>query len=527
MDQERAREKPLPRAQRRRVMLVDDDDELRAALAFRLAAHCGDVVTYADAQEALEALRGGLHPDLIVLDLMMPGMDGWQFRVAQKSEPRLADIPVIVLSADGSAQAAAIDADAHLRKPIDGELLEQTVEEVATRAAARRAERTRVEELQRLVSLGALLGGIAHEINNPLALVFGNLDILQRQLVGLVNPKRAAGPFSVAVAMRALERARDGAERVAAVVRSASIFASADLAGEETLDVHALLESAIQVASSEIRHGANLVRSYRDAPRVYGNPARLGQVFLNLLLNAVYAIHDEGGSNHVIRVSTECERECVIITVADSATCLDAEGTESMFDATSAAYARGPRLRFGLAVSRELVQEMGGSIEYLPSQPRGASFRVTLPACERVSLPAPPPKPPTRLRSERPTVLVVDDEALLCELLSAMLADRYEVSAFSSPRAALAALLEHDYDAVVCDVMMPTMTGMELFDAVVREHPRLAERFLFITGGAFTERARLFLKQTGRPVLRKPCARAELLEVIERIATREVDSQRE
>ena len=80
------------------------------------------------------------------------------------------------------------------------------------------------------------------------------------------------------------------------------------------------------------------------------------------------------------------------------------------------------------------------------------------------------------------------------------------------------------FDVIFCDVMMPTLTGMELFDAVVRERPSLADRFVFITGGAFTERARLFLKQTGRPVLRKPCQRAELLEVVARIVATKVSA---
>jgi CheY-like chemotaxis protein len=145
---------------------------------------------------------------------------------------------------------------------------------------------------------------------------------------------------------------------------------------------------------------------------------------------------------------------------------------------------------------------------------------VTLPACERVSVPAPASRPPIRLTRQRSSVLVIDDEPLLCELLGAMLSEDYDVIAYSAPRAALAALLERDFDAVICDVMMPDLTGMELYDAAVRERPSLNERFVFITGGAFTERARLFLKQTGRPVLRKPCGRAELLEVVAHITAR-------
>ncbi|HEY6880612.1 MAG TPA: response regulator [Polyangiales bacterium] len=503
-------------------MVVDDDDDLRAALKCRFEARADHVLCCESGRAALDALESGVEPDLILLDLSMPGMDGLQFRAAQKRQPRWANIPVIVMS--GRAAAQGLDAAAYLPKPVDEATLLETVERVANapRQPAPNSDLARAEEVQRLVSLGALLGGIAHEINNPLAFVFGSIDILQRQLVSLVHPHQSPEPFSVAMAMRALERAREGAERVAAVVRSASMFASADLEASEVLDIHQVLESAIQVASNEIRHGAHLVRNYREVAQVRSNPARLGQVFLNLLLNAVYAIRDHGGRDHVIRVSTENLDGMVVVTIADSATSLEQISIASTFDPTNPPYSGGPRLRFGLAVSRELVQAMGGSIDVTPEQPRGARFRVSLPMSSRISFPAPPPKPPMRVSADGASVLIVDDEPLLCELLSAMLSDDYAVAAFTSPRAALAALMEREFDVVLCDVMMPELTGMELFDRAVRERPELAARFVFITGGAFTERARLFLKQTGRPVLRKPCERRELLEVVDRIVTHAV-----
>jgi CheY-like chemotaxis protein len=503
---------------RRRVMVIEDDPDLLTALQLQLEAERDEVLCCSGGREALQALRNGPRPDLIVLDLNMPDMSGWQFRVAQKKEPSWADIPVVVLSGDSAA--SAMDAAAYLPKPVDPSSLVSTLRQVTQQNEQRSEplELARAEELQRLVSLGALVGGVAHEINNPLSIVCGNLDLLQRQLVAFLSPNQPAGPFSVASAMRALERAREGAQRVADVVRCTSMFASADLETIETVDVHTLLESAIQVASNEIRYGAHLIREYGEVPRVRANPARLGQVFLNLLLNAVYAIQESGRREQVIRVRTSSEDDSVWVTISDSATRLDGEGVACMFDATLTAYARGTRPRIGLAVSRELVHEMGGTIDYVPDPQRGASFRVSLPASERVSLPPPAPKPPTRLAAERPTVLVIDDEPMLCELMSAILADDYAVTAFTSPRAALAALGERDYDAVVCDVMMPELTGVELFDHAVRQSPAIAERFIFITGGAFTERARLFLKQTGRPVLRKPCHPDELLKMVASVA---------
>jgi CheY-like chemotaxis protein len=110
--------------------------------------------------------------------------------------------------------------------------------------------------------------------------------------------------------------------------------------------------------------------------------------------------------------------------------------------------------------------------------------------------------------------MIVDDEPLMCEWVAAALEDDFAVTAFTSPRAALAALQEADFAAILCDVMMPELNGIDLYEEAVRERPMLSERFLFMTGGAFTERARLFLRQTGRPVLRKPCARQDVVDAL-------------
>jgi two-component system NtrC family sensor kinase len=498
------------------IMVIEDDGQQREAMKQQLESRATRVVCCASALCALEQLRRGATPDLIVLDLIMPEMDGWQFRLEQKKEPSWATIPVIAISDDHSAQAAVMDVSAHLTKPIDGDVLVETVDRLISDLERNRAL-ARASEHQRLISLGALLGGIAHEVNNPLAFVFGSIDLLQRQLTSMTRPGTVPDPFSVATALRALDRAKQGAERIAAVVRSASMFASADLETIETIDIHAVLESSVQVASNEIRHGAHLVRSFTDVPRVRGNPAKLGQVFLNLLLNAVYAIRDSGGRDQVIRLATSSQDQYVVVSVSDSASLMEPSALACMYEPAAAVHGTGTRLHLGLAVSREIVMSMGGSIEVEPAQPQGATFRVLLPGDSRASYPAPPPKPPTKVHAAREPILIVDDEPLMCELLAATLSDDYSVTAFTSARAALAALQENDYDVILCDVMMPELNGMDLYELAILDRPELGERFVFITGGAFTERARLFLRQTGRPVVKKPCSRKELLEVIGRV----------
>jgi DNA-binding response OmpR family regulator len=197
---------------RRRILIVEDDFETRDAIAGLLTQEGLQVLLASDGQEGLELLRRE-KVDLVVLDLWLPVMDGWQFRAAQRSDSALAGVPVIVVSADPSPQAAGIHADTFLRKPLDGSQLLLAIERLLLEAERQRlAERLR--ETERLTMLGTITSSIAHEVNNPLTYVLGNLhlvdDLVSRgrsrvrrcrqpgavRTVGAAAGRRAAGPGS-------------------------------------------------------------------------------------------------------------------------------------------------------------------------------------------------------------------------------------------------------------------------------------------------------------------------------------------
>src|SRR3954447_6162417 len=158
----------------RRVLVVDDDFDLCTSMSELLRTDGYEVDTVADGQAALEHLRRTAVPDLIVLDLMMPVKDGWQFRVEQRLDPALAAIPVLAISADGTSKAASIDADGDMAKPFQ---YPQFRDEIA-----RIIESKRLAHLDRMASLGTLAAGIAHEINNPLTYVISNLQLLEEEI---------------------------------------------------------------------------------------------------------------------------------------------------------------------------------------------------------------------------------------------------------------------------------------------------------------------------------------------------------
>jgi signal transduction histidine kinase len=441
-------------------------------------------------------------------------MNGWEFRVEQKRDPRLARIPVIAMSVDCTAQAAAIDAHAYLRKPFEELQLIDAIEALI-RERDSAYNPTTAAELDRLTSLGSLASGIAHEVNNPLTFVAGNLELAQDKAADL--QARLSGPHacSMVEVCQLLSRAQQGANRIADVMRSVSLFARRDTGSETGIDVLAVLESSLQLAANEIRHCARLERDFQPVSMVRGNAIELGQVFLNLILNAVRAIREQPSDSHVITIRTEMSALGeVIVTIADSGLgAAPAVGTP-LFDLSSATRQR----RLGLAVSEELIRAMGGSLEFESSRHPGSLARVRLTALTAppapVSRAAPVKSEPTR-RAERVCVLVVDDEPLMCELILDLIGDEYDIATFTDSRAALASILDGSFDVIFCDLMMPGLSGNELYERVLTQRPELASKFVFISGGAFTDRAREFLATSHVPQVQKPFTRKALVEAIE------------
>src|SRR5258708_35800876 len=174
----------------RKLLLVEGDADLREALKDELEYGGFDVRCASDGQVALETLQNW-RPDLIALDLYLPRIDGWEFRVRQRRDPRLATIPVVAMSADPSARAAAVDSDAFIRKPFTGAKLRAVIDGVLLEAAQRQLHIDQLAACDRLATLLMLTGGIAHEINNPPAVAGPSLDILG---MGLGAPVAQARP---------------------------------------------------------------------------------------------------------------------------------------------------------------------------------------------------------------------------------------------------------------------------------------------------------------------------------------------
>jgi signal transduction histidine kinase/CheY-like chemotaxis protein len=370
-----------------------------------------------------------------------------------------------------------------------------------------RAERQQMQSrlllADRMVTIGALAAGVAHEINNPLTFTLGNLEFVREELPRALESRDLDAAASLTgVVVEALE----GAFRVERIVTQLrKLSRSEDLEAAMPVDLRAVLETAVMMAGNQIRHRARLERTLEPVPMVWAQEARLGQVFINLLVNAAQAIPEGNAEANRIAVHTHVAptgRVCVDVT--DSGVGVAEDIRERIFDAFFTTKPVGVGTGLGLSICQEIMREVGGDILLLRSRPGETTFRVLLdaaPGCfSLASAPrssALPPPPGAR-------VLVVDDEAAVGRAVRRLLRG-HQVDVVADGTHALGMLAAgRTYDVILCDLLMPEFDGAQLYEATRRVAPESAGRFVFLTGGAFTPRAREFLASVPNPCLAKP-----------------------
>jgi two-component system cell cycle sensor histidine kinase/response regulator CckA len=347
----------------------------------------------------------------------------------------------------------------------------------------------------RMASVGTLAAGVAHEINNPLSFVLGNLVFLGGELDDL---EERLGREPVSELRRALQEATQGAERVRVIVRDLHTFSRADEAQRGLVDVHKALDSSASMAGNVIRHRGRLVKAYGDAPCVLANEARLGQVFLNLLVNAAHALPEGHTGRNEVRVVTRRAGEWVAVEVRDNGCGIPAQHLRRIFDPFFTTKPVGQGTGLGLSICHGIVASLGGRIEVESEVGVGTTFRVLLPAAReedavRAAAARPAPAPASRA-GPRGRVWVLDDELHVGALVRRLLGTEHEVLPLTSAREVLERVGQGErFDVLLCDLMMPEMSGMDVHARLERASPELAGRVLFMTGGAFTPATQEFL----------------------------------
>jgi signal transduction histidine kinase len=369
----------------------------------------------------------------------------------------------------------------------------------------------------RLASMGALAAGVAHEINNPLTYLIANLNVLAEDLPELLEHVPDARREEV---LAMLGDAQQGGAQVRKIVGDLKMFSRTDEATTGPVNLQQVIEFAIKMASNEIRHRARLTQDFcPDLPAVEGNEGKLGQVFLNLLINAAQAIPEGRADRNEIRVVTRTDNVGnVVVEVRDSGEGIAADKLQTIFRPFFTTKPLGSGTGLGLSISLGIVTALGGTLEVESQVGSGTLFRVVLPATtpRRVST-IPPPAEPAHT-GERGSVLVVEDDARVAEVIVRLLRTHDDVVCVSSGAQALERIGrgEH-YDLVLSDLMMPHMSGMDLHERLKELAPALADTMVFITGGAFTRASREFLDRIPNERLGKPVDSAALRRVVRRL----------
>ncbi|HZS35304.1 MAG TPA: ATP-binding protein, partial [Polyangia bacterium] len=311
----------------------------------------------------------------------------------------------------------------------------------------------------------------------------------------------------------------EAAERVRLIVRDLKIFSRPEEEKLGAVDVRVVMESSLRMAWNEIRHRARLVKSYGDVPAVAANEARLGQVFLNLVINAAQAIEPGHADRNQLRVATrDGGAGRVIVEVADTGSGIPADVIGRIFDPFFSTKPIGVGTGLGLPICYRIVTGFGGEIGVESEPGKGSVFRVTLPiAVPAVEEPA-PAAAPAPAPARRARVLVVDDDEMVARSLRRMIGPEHHVVVASSARAGAEACARERFDVILCDLMMPEMTGMDLHAELARVAPEQAARMVFMTGGAFTPDARSFLERVPNERLEKPFDVEALRAIIRRFA---------
>ena len=370
----------------------------------------------------------------------------------------------------------------------------------------------------RLASLGTLAAGVAHEINNPLSYIVANGSFVAEEISalreGATNGTAIAGKdFDEAIT--AVRDLLHGSERVRQIVADLRSFGHPDDGASTFIDPVVALEWAIRITERQIRHRARLVSEIAPLPNLLGNETRLGQVFVNLLTNAAHAVDGVDGP-HTITVTTYVRQDGhAEIAIADTGCGMDEKTQARIFEPFFTTKPVGVGSGLGLSVCHGIVQAMGGQISVESQLGRGTTFFVRLP------VPDLDRKAGTRTVAavSEPVhgrVLIIDDEPLVLRALSRVASKQHAVEALTSAREALELLAQdQNFDLIVCDLMMPDLTGMDLYARLQKDFPHLAPRIVFLTGGAFVPRAEEFLALVPNPHLMKPIRPNELLESLQ------------
>ena len=398
-------------------------------------------------------------------------------------------------------------------------------------ATERKRMETTLAQSDRLASMGMLAAGVAHEMNNPLSYVLYNLQTLCEDLPPLVqainlmrqsvDPSRLAelpvdaarviAPEELGDLVDRTQHAEDGARRLKDIVKQLGTFARVEEERIIPVSLNTTIDVALRMAANEIKYRARLVKEYGPLPELSANDGKLAQVFLNLVVNAAQSIDEGNAASNEIRVRTWHGGGSVFAEIADTGQGIPPEQIPRLFDPFFTTKRPGLGSGLGLAICRNIIASMKGEITVDSTPGVGSRFLVRLPVGSRINGNAPRLKESPHEAGTRGRFLIVDDEPQIVQSLQRVLEQDHDVITTTSGAEALRFLEQSPrLDGIICDLMMPEVTGMDLHEWLHERDPALAQRIIFITGGPFTARAQQFVREIKNPRFETPIEAQQL-----------------
>jgi len=420
------------------------------------------------------------------------------------------DVPFV--RADGSQGVAA----AHYAPIRESSGITRVLVLVRDITDQRRSE-SQFQQAEKLAAMGQLVSGVAHEINNPAAIISG---FAQTLLLEELKPDHG----------EMLRMIYDEATRIGRITTNLLAFARAGGKQRAFVDLNDIVRRTFALRSyhlSTLNIAVSLDLDPGD-PKIWADASELQQMLLNLLINAEQALVTVAGTR-TVTVRTRADDREARLEIADSGPGIPPEIRDRIFDPFFTTKPEGVGTGLGLSICYGIAQEHGGRIGVESDLGHGARFSIVLPRDPRPETRPPiEPKPPPPAQPAAPgaaasalTVLIVDDEDSLRDALLRFLQRRgIRGEGASDGAAALLALRERTFDVIISDVRMPGMSGREFLDRLRRERPGLVPRVVFSTGDTFAPETAALLRESGVPTVTKPFDFAELERVIRDVAGR-------
>jgi signal transduction histidine kinase/DNA-binding response OmpR family regulator len=364
---------------------------------------------------------------------------------------------------------------------------------------------------ERLASTRLLASTIAHEINNPASYLMSSLEHVRKELASAGIDRSSCEEL-----FRALGDATEGAERISGIVADVGALGRWDDGGV-VFDVALAVRLSLRIAGARIGSRARVTTELPDGLVVSGSIGRLSQILVNLLVNAASAFPSADTTRNQILVRGVREATTVVVEVRDNGPGIAATHLARLFEPWFTTRSAQGGTGLGLSIARDLARKLGGEIEVASAPGEGSSFFVRLPVASP-SIQPPSKAGPRAQLGRAPRVLCIDDEPAILRAYDRTLRQHYElVFADGGTSAQRAILSDGPFDAIVCDLRMPDVSGDRLYAAIVERRPELARRFLFVTGSVDDARTEETLRGSGARILHKPTKLAALRQAIDAI----------